>query len=384
MEENLLGYQFFTKFLPKLLEVASLGEEITAFSTLSKIRNRGSKASPISLNKDMLDKSADTLFEIILLNWMADFDFNLDLTDFMLNNFDRNQLKIIKNDRTQVVLSSVDSDNPEDAFVINFSKEYDRAKFKYLMEIYLIPKFKQLFSNNAFLKEYNYKKDVGFNMKRSIKWYQNKSRADTTLKVEAGLENISMNADNKYTISALVKKDSEIVESILIMDLLTIYDRVINLKRFGGNRTTMFFSNTKSKPESLNVNLLQYQSQLEEDKEKFINNLVDKALANPDDSENVKEEKKNYREALYLSLFGYTSRGIRSYTVKDPDLESGETEYEFLNILRKTINNPYFTLVESVDTEAQPTKALIKQKQKPRELAKRLANLNGIIEQICK
>lgn len=384
MEENLLGYQFFTKFLPKLLEVASLGEEITAFSTLSKIRSRGSKASPISLNKDMLDKSADTLFEIILLNWMADFDFNLDLTDFMLNNFDKNQLKIIKNDRTQVALNNVDSDNPGDAFIIDFSKEYDRAKFKYLMEIYLIPKFKQLFSNNAFFKEYTYKKDIGFNMKRSIKWYQNKSRADTTLKVEAGLENISMNADNKYTIPALVRKNSEIIESVPIMDLLTIYDRMLNLKRFGGNRSTMFFSNTKSTPESLNVNLLQYQSQLEEDKEKFINDLIDKVLVNPNDSEDVKEEKKNYREALYLSLFGNTYHGIRYYTIQDPDLESGETEYEFLNLLRKTINNPYFTLVESVDTEAQPTKALIKQKQKPRELAKRLANLNGILEQICK
>lgn len=377
LEKNVLGYGFMANYLPKLLEVATLGEELTNYDTLSKIRNRGNNASNIMLNKDIIDKSQDTLFEIILIDWMKKFNFTLDLEDFILNNKFKDSLKMLVNDRKNVIFENVDLNNIGDTYKIDFSTEYGRAKFKYLMEIYLIPKFKEKFRNNGFFKEYTYKKGKGFNMRRTIKFYQNGSNFDVSLGIEKGLENITKNINNDFVIPGLVARDSSNINSIPIIDLLTIYDKMINLKRFGGNRSTVFFDKDKGALDSLASNLLEYQSAVEKDKE-FLTNLNNKSIELKNDSEEIKEQKRNYRESLYLSLFGIYNKGIKSYTFKDPERELGE-----LDIISKSIQNEYFTLVESVDTEAFVSLSLLKTTLRQKEILKKLKITNGLIQQKC-
>lgn len=308
---------------------------------------------------------------------MKKFNFTLDLEDFILNNKFKDSLKMLVNDRKNVIFENVDLNNIGDTYKIDFSTEYGRAKFKYLMEIYLIPKFKEKFRNNGFFKEYTYKKGKGFNMRRTIKFYQNGSNFDVSLGIEKGLENITKNINNDFVIPGLVARDSSNINSIPIIDLLTIYDKMINLKRFGGNRSTVFFDKDKGALDSLASNLLEYQSAVEKDKE-FLTNLNNKSIELKNDSEEIKEQKRNYRESLYLSLFGIYNKGIKSYTFKDPERELGE-----LDIISKSIQNEYFTLVESVDTEAFVSLSLLKTTLRQKEILKKLKITNGLIQQKC-
>lgn len=68
LERNLLGYKFITKVLPRLLNIATFNEEITSYNSLRNMRTSGKASNPISLSPDLIERSQDTLYEIILMS----------------------------------------------------------------------------------------------------------------------------------------------------------------------------------------------------------------------------------------------------------------------------------------------------------------------------
>lgn len=245
------------------------------------------------------------------------------------------------------------------------------------MEIYIIPSIKNANKSNEFLKNYVYKKNKGYNMKRTIKFYQGGSNFEIALAVERGMERIVKNSNNLFEMSAKVPKGSNIKGTIPFIDLLTIYDKMTNLGRYGGNRSTLFFSKNRGENTSLSSDFIRYQSQLEYSNN-FISSVLNRITSSKEDSNEMKKIKKQYRESLYLSLFGNSSHGVRKYTVTD----ASRDEDASLS-LEKSIRNEYFKLVESIETSVAVSPSMERKALEVTEAADKIQS-SGILESDCK
>jgi hypothetical protein len=312
---------------------------------------------------------------------MKGLNYKLDFTGYILSTYKDKNIQVLSNDRTQVLLEDVDRENPDESLKVDLSTEYGRAKFKYLMDFYIIPGMKESFKKNGFLSQYNYKTGRGFNMRRTIKYYQSGVNYETLLNLERGLENIVKNTDNKYMISAKVLKDSTTISPMPMIDLLAIYDKMVNFGRFGGNRSTLFINKSAGVPNSAAKNFLKYQIRLEQDTT-FIPKLIERIQGLGTDSDAVKEAKKEFRESLYLSLLGTSKRGVRSYLKLEADREAG-TDAAKDPMISKNIGNEYFRLVESVDSTARVTPAITETKNEVKEIGDKIENY-GILQVNCK
>lgn len=395
LEQDLLGYRLISDYMPNLVDVAILGQEITTYNSLRSVKYKGKKGGNTLLTDTVLEKTQDLLFEEMLRTFLENqTSYVWDFTSFIKNTYGKENT-IITNNKLEVKEVTVTLDekkydfNPNsvdasNAFVVDLTTDYGMAKFKYIMDYYVIPHFKKS-KNNEFLKNYTYKKGIGYNFRITKKAYESVQRADWALNVEIHLEKLSKNLNNEYSINILKNLNeegipSENIETVKLFDLLYLYDRVQNLKRYGGNRTTSFFDKY-FEDSPLGIDLIKHQSKFEESPEEFLDNLVSRSLANSNDSEESKNRKKAYREVLYLSLFGYSSKNGRVYQFKDPSKNMEDDVRENLN---KGIFNEYFRINRSLETITMEELKQNVKKKKIERLQKKISENNAIINIKCK
>lgn len=352
LESELLGYSFISELLPQILDIGVYNQELTPYSILKKIKNGGKAGGTTILDKVILDRSQDTLMELLLIDWLNGLNFTLDFTNFIMDNKKTNAVKTLKNkkkldENKEEDMRVLDQENPGDAFIIDFKSDYGKAKFIYLMERYIIPTIKQdtyinsgetVTSDNGFLKNYIHKQYAGFNMKKTRKFYESGLTSDA-IDIESGVADLMENEE--LVITARKNNESNVLNSIKLADLLSIYDKIINLKRAGGNRSTKFLSALERDRDGLSSDFLRFQSKKESSRKEYIQEILDRAISR--DGIDL-EGKKNYRESLFLSLFGSNYKGTRSYLYKDATKEDEQKIY-------KKISNQYFRLVQSVETD---------------------------------
>ena len=76
-------------FIPKLLNYATLSEELTNYSTISKIRLNRKNSYSININDDLvLDKIQDVLFERMLYKFISNLNLQFDFSNIITNNQD--------------------------------------------------------------------------------------------------------------------------------------------------------------------------------------------------------------------------------------------------------------------------------------------------------
>jgi hypothetical protein len=300
---------------------------------------------------------------------------------------------MIANNKIEISEVPVPDEKIPEAFKVDLSTEYGIAKFKYIMDHYVIPTIKRTYVSNHFLTNYRYRKPFGFNLAKTMKFYENPSNSSITIGIERGIEIMYNNEDNKYSIPVKRSTEDSQLESMPILDLIQLYDLLINTRRFGGNRATKLLTKMKGSEGSIINSFFNFIAKKEKDRD-YIKNLIDKTIENSSDSTEVKEQKKNYREVLYLTLFGSNYKGTRSYLVKDSsagmsgdqdDLNKKKDDY-----IPKGINNHYFLLPVSLESmQSLGTKA--EEKRKKRELVtqanKKIVNTSPAIlsvESECK
>ena len=278
----------------------------------------------------------------------------------------------------------MDINSPTDeSFIVNLKTDYGLAKFKYIMEIYIIPYLKDAY-NNEFFQDYIYKSGLSFNMKRTIKFYQTGSNFDITYGIEKAMEKLVKDFGNKFQLSVKRHSNDGKLASIPIIDLLYIYDKMVNLGRYGGNRATIFFDRNRGNSTSAASAFRRYQSFVENSPE-FIKNILESispkllhSNLTPIDRERLLNQSKAIRQAFYLTLFGYSYKGIKQYveSVPNPNDESYEGNGE--PITRQLIN-PYFTLISSL-SDVEVSNSVIENKNELiNHTAMQILNSNGII-----
>jgi hypothetical protein len=90
------------------------------------------------------------------------------------------------------------------------------------------------------LADYTYKEFIGYNMNKTIKYYEDISNQDTTIAIEMGLDDLQNSFNTNTAVPVKVLKSNDSLTGIGFIELLNIYDTLLNLKSTGGNRAAYF------------------------------------------------------------------------------------------------------------------------------------------------
>lgn len=255
------------------------------------------------------------------------------------------------------------------------------------METYIIPYLKDYFDSD-FFKEYVYRTGESFNMRRMIKFYQTGSNFEITYGVERAMEKLVKNFGNKFEL-LVDKKNEGIFNPIPMIDLLYIYDKISNLGRYGGNRATVFFDKNRGPNSSAASSFRRYQSFIENDP-KFFDQILEsiapnrlKGTMSPKAREILLEKSKGIRQSFYLTLFGYTHKGIRQYVESVPDPRNQDDESNGLPVTRQLIN-PYFKLVSTLSETEVNDPVLENKNELINTTLTQILSSNGVVSTNCK
>jgi len=241
--QSTLPSYFLNKTLPRILEPVILNKEITAYNNLKLIKPSGNISRQTVVDKALLPKVENSMIEVILKDTFGKLDFSLDFGLFLSSDeFSQNNFKIIDNDKTKEKFLTFTKEKVKDNdyFKVDFSDDYGIAKFKFIMEMYIIPFYKKALPNNKFLADYTYKEFIGYNMNKTIKYYEDISNQDTTIAIEMGLDDLQNSFNTNTAVPVKVLKSNDSLTGIGFIELLNIYDTLLNLKSTGGNRAAYF------------------------------------------------------------------------------------------------------------------------------------------------
>jgi hypothetical protein len=199
------------------------------------------------------------------------------------------------------------------------------------MENNIIPYLKSKVRTNGFLKEYTFGEYKNYNLRNKLSYYMDPSNLQELNNLEIGMAQLIKSSNPLFNLP--IKKVNEGIESMKAIDLLYIYDLLINEGRFGGNRSTIFFSKDIKDKGALSRQFVDFQTDIHKDKT-FTKNLQ-KEL----------EESKDARQVLYFRLFGKNDGEKRTLSLKDVFDPEIKKKIPGQGI---EINNRYYTLLESI------------------------------------
>lgn len=332
LEEKVQKYNFLKDKLSSVLKVGTSNSEITSFDIMKNIHLQGDKSMPISLSPSAINGANDYVDSMLLTQFLESLDFELDLGSLfgylkekgVSSIATKNSVTLLNKDKQTIKESSYSLDNlPMES--IGFDNEYGRAQFRYLMETYIIPFLKREYKDNGFFKNYTSNQHKNFNLSHKVSFYMDPSNAGKLEELEVGINQLVDNSSSsKYVLP--IKLMGDTVSNIKVLDLLSIYDMMINEGRFGGNRTTALMSKDIKQPNSVAYKYAQYQLEKESTSE-FVDTLTENLL-----------RSRDARNNLYLRMFGKQQDGIKVDLDNSYD-DSGSSIYV----------NRYFTLPDSLD-----------------------------------
>lgn len=220
--------------------------------------------------------------------------------------------------------------------ILDLSSASNIAQFKFLMDMYLIPNMKK--QGNEFLSEFVKKKTGNYNMKKQVNYYQDIWNFEKMNLLDSEfLKLINDLEDFQFPLL----KTGENTSNIKFINLLFLYNLIINKDRYGGDRATMFFNQYILQDNSLAQSFYKFQN--EQDSTGDLLNKLEENINNED-----------FRNLVYFSLFNKTLKdGTRSAVIKVDESEDGQLAREEGYKVDKSFNivNKYYTLLDSVESD---------------------------------
>jgi len=372
-----LPNHFLNISLPQILEASALKKEINTYKNLMLFKPSGNIANQTVIDKSLLPRVENLMIEILLKDTFDKLDYTLDFGEFIAENFSQNNFSMIDYSKKEEKLLTFKKDNLKNNpyFKIDFSTDYGIAKFKYLMENYIIPYYKKNLPNNKFLSDYTYKEFIGYNMNNTIHFYQDISNQKITIDIEMGIQELENTSTTNTSLPVKFLRSSETLTNLGFIELLTIYDNLVNLKSTGGNRSAYFLEKIGPDKSSFVKQWIKNINSWESDIDNKLKRFVEIAL-----------NDNNVRESLFLSLFGMELKSkekgwSKSYYVSDPPKDDDDLgEGVKSRGISKEIKNRYFSLVRSL-TESE---VVTWDKNAPKETKDENKNEREFMEKIVK
>ena len=381
MRDNINKYAFSTDFTHALIDIGRNNGELNHKDIVKNTRSGSNIDNFPQLREVVLNGASDAYDNYVSSEWLKSLNMNLDIVQIM-KYLNVKEMNILDPDKQRISTSeiklSIDPDTKEESIntqhrIINLGNEFGLAQFKYIMENYLVNALKTKFKSNNFLNDYKLTKDKVFNMQRQIKFYDDKSNHVIMGKIQHGLNLFNKNIDDKYNLNIKVSQsnpdsDSYTSENIRALDLLYLYNHLVNEGRFGGNRATVFFSQDMENPNTFSRKFTEFQRNMDLDK-----NLIPKLI------ERIKTDK-DFRHIQYMQIFGESKikDGDKIRVLKATQIDNGEGGTEDVQTL---IQNKYYTLLDSLDESVIDNVERIKLE---RQILNSLTSINGVLETKCK
>jgi hypothetical protein len=106
-----------------------------------------------------------------------------------MNYLGIDNIRILKDSQDEISVNTFTKKDLENSPIRYFSlnSPYELAKFKYIMEEYIIPFEKKKHANNGFLKRFVKTSYLNYNLNKKISYYLDESNYDELEDLEAGI-----------------------------------------------------------------------------------------------------------------------------------------------------------------------------------------------------
>jgi hypothetical protein len=349
IKENVLKYKFLKEGSLDILDKALTDRELDDYKIIKEIKLYGNPENPISFSSTIQNRLNNYYDYKVIQQFTKTLDIKINLKALM-KYLSITSVNLLRNNKREVLEDSynIESLPYED---IDLSTEFGLAQFRYLMENYIIPHEKHKHSSNGFLKNYVYTNSGNFNLKHRVSYYQDISNFADLEDLQIGMSilmnnngNILEEQNSNYYLPINENIDGKL-GNVSLLNLLTLYDLIINEGRFGGNRATRYFSKDIKNVNSVARKFVDFQ------------NEFDHTPANLDLLIEELKNSKDKRDIFYLILFG-------NYNIKRHVTEASLSEYTGITV------NKYFNILDSV-TDA------VLEKEKIHETKKIIAQIKA-------
>ena len=328
-------YKFLKEYAPEIIKEATSSKELNVFELMKNLHTMGNVELPVSFSPDVINGLNDYYDSKILKSFMKSLDIKIGIKEVM-DYLKINSISLLDNRKEDIYESTYSIDDVAD-MTIDFDSEYGLAQFRYVMENYIIPYEKKKHKSNGFLKQYVFNSHKNYNLRNRVNYYLDKSNFSELEELEVGMNQLIRSGDSsenteegskKLSYELPIIKSEETTNSMKLIDLLSLYDLLINEGKFGGNRSTIFFSKDMDNKNSISRKFIDYQN---------------KFGADPNLAKTIYESLKgdegyDSRIEMYLRLFSKTGPdGKKSVKL----FEDGAGNSKIINI------NRYFTLLDS-------------------------------------
>lgn len=377
MRRDINKYAFVTDLTHALVDIGRDLGELNHRDIVKLTRAMSNIDNAPQLKEAILSSSADAYDNYVSFEWLKQLNFQIDIVQIM-KYLNIKEMNILDPDKQRISTSEIKlSVNPDTKEVslntphrfIDLSSEFGLAQYKYIMENYLINSLKSKFKSNNFLRDYKFGGNKVFNMQRQIKFYDDKSNHKIMSKIQHGLNLFNENRDDKYNLNIKahrsdVDSESYTYENIRALDLLYLYNHLVNEGKFGGNRATIFFSQDMENPNTFSRKFTEFQRSMDMDR-----TLIPRLI------ERIKVDK-DFRHVLYLQIFGKRDLETRS-VARSEDFSDIENPVDIVDSIR----NRYYTLLDSLD-ESQ----IISEERKSleKQILNNITSINGVLKTKCK
>lgn len=322
-------YKFYKEIVPKIVDLASKNQEIDSYKIDQKTRIFSNKENPILLNDDTLNAANDYFDNIVISKFIKQLEYKLDL-EALMDYLKIDEIILLKDNKRDIEETNILKRDNLPYKTVDLSTEFGIAQFRYLMENYIIKHVKNVYKNNGFLKHYVFSTHKNFNLKNKINFYLDKSNFGELEDLEIGMSTLINRNNPEFDIPIKVTNDNKL-ENFKLIDLLYLYDLIINEGRFGGNRATIFFSKDISNKNALSRKFVEFQR------------LVDGSSFFVDDLEKELLDSADKRAIMFLKVFGEVinkeqDRSVILVTPKEPG--EGATPI---------VVNRYYSLLDGVE-----------------------------------
>ena len=298
LESTTNKYYMIRNFSPVIDQIVKDYEvEGLHFDILKHLKINGKVDNPSSFDADILNSVNDYYDNHVIFEFFKTNGQTINLPSLM-DYLNIRSIKLLDNDTQEIKESEYTKQELIDAKMenVNLKTQYGLALFRYLMEEYIIPNEKSKHPKNGFLSNFVKTSHLNYNLRNQMSYYLDESNYSELQKLELGISEIA-NKENdtngSFNLPIIMNADS-VLQNMKFMDMLTIYNLLVNEGRFGGNRTTNLFYRDLDNIESISRKFINFEKNMTK---QHVDELV---------SHLAKPENSDLRDVFLLKVFGVT------------------------------------------------------------------------------
>ena len=260
------------------------------FGTINyQISKHINKRGASMLSPEIIGRVNDYYDNAVIYHFLRKEELTIDLGRVMkMYNLDK--IKILSEEVQEIKYNEVsykdletyqfDSNQVNEPYLLKINSPLTIAIFRQIMEDYIIPNEKSKHRKNGFLSQLTKNRQLIYNLKHKISYYQDPSNWAELEELELGIgemlrmsQSTSLDEEGDATSYNLgIKAIQGGHTNISLLDLLTLYSLVTNENKFGGDRITNLLFRDIDSPGSISNKFIAFENKVNHS---FVDSLIE-------------------------------------------------------------------------------------------------------------